>query len=76
MTVPDEPRDAFAKRMNMWLRHNGYDWQWLADEIGVAKSTAWKWSTGKGEPRLYMLRRIASVVGSRQFLWMIGIDNG
>lgn len=74
MTVPDEPRNAFSKRLSLWLKHNGHDYIWLADELEVASSTTWKWIAGLGEPRLYTLRRLAYLVGD-SFLWMIGVDD-
>lgn len=75
MAVKDEPRDAFARRLSMWLKHNGHDYIWLAEQVEVSRSTAWKWVLGLGEPRLYTLRRIAYLVGD-SFLWMIGVDDG
>lgn len=45
-------RCAAGDQVVAWLNKKGESQDWLAKELGVARSVLWRWLSGKRQPRI------------------------
>jgi transcriptional regulator with XRE-family HTH domain len=61
--MPETPPDRFFVRLRTEREHQDLTVQWIADKVGVTKSSVSEWETGKSRPGLPAVRKWVKALG-------------
>lgn len=61
--VPETPPDKFFLRLKAERERQDLTVQWVADKVGVTKSSVSEWETGKSRPGLPAVRKLVKALG-------------